>query len=224
MNARVDPGNGAMDVQRAQAQQAVRDLRDRVRRLDDDGLDLILREARSHYAWRDEPVSEAEIRALYDAVRMGPTSMNGCPARFVFVTSQESKDRLAPCVNAGNVAKMTSAPLTVIVAHDVEFWRQLAKLHPHDDRSGMFAADPVKAETAAFRNATLQGAYLIIAARAMGFDVGAMSGFSNAKVDAEFFAGTSWRSNFLCNIGYADETALFQRLPRFAFEEACEII
>ena len=224
MNARVDPGDGAMDVARARAQQAVRDLRDRVRRLDDDGLGLILTEARSHYAWRDEPVSEADIRALYDAVKMGPTSMNGCPARFVFVTSQESKDRLAPCVNAGNVAKMTSAPLTVIVAHDVEFWRQLAKLHPHDDRSGMFAADPHKAEMAAFRNATLQGAYLIIAARAMGFDVGAMSGFSNDKVDAEFFAGTSWRSNFLCNIGYADETALFQRLPRFAFEEACEII
>ncbi len=224
MNARVDPEDGALDGVRAQAQQAVRDLRDRVRRLDDDGLDLILREARSHYAWRDEPVSEEEIRALYDAVKMGPTSMNGCPARFVFVTSQASKERLAPCVNAGNVAKMMSAPLTVIVAHDVEFWRTLAKLHPHDDKSAMFANDPAKAETAAFRNATLQGAYLIIAARAMGFDVGAMSGFSNAKVDAEFFAGTSWRSNFLCNIGYADETALFQRLPRFAFEEACEII
>lgn len=224
MNARVDPEDGALDAVRAQAQQAVRDLRDRVRRLDDDGLDLILREARSHYAWRDEPVSEEEIRALYDAVKMGPTSMNGCPARFVFVTSQASKERLAPCVNAGNVAKMMSAPLTVIVAHDVEFWRTLAKLHPHDDKSAMFANDPAKAETAAFRNATLQGAYLIIAARAMGFDVGAMSGFSNAKVDAEFFGGTSWRSNFLCNIGYADETALFQRLPRFAFEEACEII
>ncbi len=224
MNARVDPEDGALDAVRAQAQQAVRDLRDRVRRLDDDGLDLILREARSHYAWRGEPVSEEEIRALYDVVKMGPTSMNGCPARFVFVTSQVSKERLAPCVNAGNVAKMMSAPLTVIVAHDVEFWRTLAKLHPHDDKSAMFASNPAKAETAAFRNATLQGAYLIIAARAMGFDVGARSGFSNAKVDAEFFAGTSWRSNFLCNIGYADETALFQRLPRFAFEEACEII
>ena len=224
MNARVDPDDGALDAVRARAQQAVRDLRDRVRRLDDDGLDLILREARSHYAWRDEPVTEGDIRALYDAVKMGPTSMNGCPARFVFVTSRESKERLAPCVNAGNVAKMMSAPLTVIVAHDVEFWRTLAKLHPHDDKSAMFANDPAKAETAAFRNATLQGAYLIIAARAMGFDVGAMSGFSNAKVDAEFFAGTSWRSNFLCNIGYADETALFQRLPRFEFEEACEII
>ncbi len=224
MNARVDPDGEALDVARARAQQAVRDMRDRARRLDDDGLDLILREARSHYAWRDEPISEAEIRALYDAVKMGPTSMNGCPARFIFVTSDQAKERLAPCLNPGNVPKMKSAPLTVIVAHDVEFWRHLGMLHGHDDKGAMFANDPVKAETAAFRNATLQGAYLIIAARAMGFDVGAMSGFSNAKVDEAFFAGTSWRSNFLCNIGYADESALFQRLPRFAFEDACEII
>lgn len=224
MNARVDPDGEALDVARARAQQAVRDMRDRARRLDDDGLDLILREARSHYAWRDEPISEAEIRALYDAVKMGPTSMNGCPARFIFVTSDQAKERLAPCLNPGNVPKMKSAPLTVIVAHDVEFWRHLGKLHGHDDKGAMFANDPVKAETAAFRNATLQGAYLIIAARAMGYDVGAMSGFSNAKVDEAFFAGTSWRSNFLCNIGYADESALFQRLPRFAFEDACEII
>lgn len=224
MNARVDPDGDALDLARAKAQQAVRDMRGRARRLDDDGLDLILREARSHYAWRDEPISEAEIRALYDAVKMGPTSMNGCPARFVFVTSDQAKERLAPCVNPGNVPKMKAAPLTVIVAHDVEFWRHLGMLHGHDDKGAMFANDPVKAETAAFRNATLQGAYLIIAARAMGYDVGAMSGFSNAKVDEAFFAGTSWRSNFLCNIGYADESALFQRLPRFAFEDACEII
>ena len=121
-------------------------------------------------------------------------------------------------------AGVRALPVTAIVAHDLEFWRHLVKLHPHEDRRDLFSGDPVKAETAAFRNATLQGAYLIIAARAMGYDVGAMSGFSNAKVDAEFFAGNSWRSNFLCNIGYADETALFQRLPRFTFEESCEII
>lgn len=224
MSALSGSGDIASDEARAGAQQAVRDMRARLRRLDDDGLDLILREARSHYAWTDKPVSEAEIRTLYDAVKMGPTSMNGCPARFVFVTSRQSRDRLAPCLKPGNVAKMMSAPLTVIVAHDVEFWRHLAMLHPHDDMSAMFRDDPAKAEIAAFRNATLQGAYLIIAARALGYDVGAMSGFSNAKVDAEFFAGTSWRSNFLCNIGYADERALFQRLPRFTFEESCEII
>ncbi len=224
MSARAEPGDVGLDEARTRAQQAVRDMRARSRRLGDDGLDLILREARSHYAWTDQPISEAEIRTLYDAVKMGPTSMNGCPARFIFVTTQDSRDRLAPCLKPGNVAKMMSAPLTVIVAHDVEFWRHLATLHPHDDMSAMFRDDPAKAETAAFRNATLQGAYLIIAARAMGYDVGAMSGFSNEKVDAEYFAGTSWRSNFLCNIGYADETALFQRLPRFAFEDACEII
>jgi len=224
MSARADIDDAGPEAARAGAQQAVRDLRGRVRRLGDDGLDLILRDARSHYAWADEPISEAEIRALYDVVKMGPTSMNGCPARFVFVTSKEAKERLAPCVNAGNVDKMMTAPLTVIVAYDVEFWRELPKLHPHDDRRGVFADDPAKAETAAFRNGTLQGAYLIIAARAMGYDVGAMSGFSNAKVDAEFFDGTSLRSNFLCNIGYADEGALFQRLPRFTFEEACTII
>lgn len=224
MSGRAEPGDIAPDEARMGAQQAVRDMRARTRRLDDDGLDLILREARSHYAWTDRPISEAEIRTLYDAVKMGPTSMNGCPARFVFVTSKASRERLAPCVKPGNVDKMMSAPLTVIVAHDVEFWRHFKTLHPHDDRSDMFSGDPVKSETAAFRNATLQGAYLIIAARAMGYDVGAMSGFANDKVDAEFFAGTSWRSNFLCNIGYADESALFQRLPRFPFEDACEII
>lgn len=213
----------SLEDARARARQAVRDMRGRLQRLDDAGIDLILRDARSHYAWKEEPFTAAEMHALYDVVKMGPTSMNGCPARFVWVTSREGKERLAPCVNEGNVKKMMTAPVTVIVAYDVEFWRELPKLHPHDDRRHVFADDPAKAEKAAFRNGTLQGAYLIIAARALGYDVGAMSGFSNAKVDAEFFAGTSLRSNFLCNIGHADEGALFQRLPRFTFDEACTV-
>jgi 3-hydroxypropanoate dehydrogenase len=152
---------------------------------------------------------------------MGSTSMNSCPARFVFVTSKEGKERLAKSVKPANLPKLMGAPLTVIIAYDTEFWRELLKLFPHDDRRGHFSDKPQHAEDTAFRNSTLQGGYMMVAARAMGLDVGAMSGFSNAIVDEEFFAGTTVKSNFLLNIGYADESALFQRLPRFEFDEVC---
>ncbi len=215
---------GEQGEQRAEAWSAIHALRSRIERLDEDSLGLILTEARSHYAWTDREVTDDDIRRLYDVFKLGPTSANGNHARFLFVRTDEAKDKLGACVNEGNVAKLKAAPVTAIIAHDLEFWRHLPKLHPHKDMSATFAADPAKAEAAAFRNGTLQGAYLMIAARALGFDVGAMSGFSNAKVDEAFLKGTTFKSNFLCNIGYADETALFQRLPRFDFDEICELM
>lgn len=209
---------------RSEAWAAIQDIRSRIQRLDDDSLGLILSEARSHYAWTDRPITDSDLRRLYEAFKFGPTSANGNHARFIFVRHPDAKEKLAACVNPGNVEKVQTAPVTAIIAYDVEFWRHLARLHPHKDMSASFSADPHKSESAAFRNSTLQGAYLMIAARALGFDVGAMSGFSNAKVDQAFFSGTTFKSNFLCNIGYADETALFQRLPRFDFDEICQLV
>ncbi|MEM8854930.1 MAG: malonic semialdehyde reductase [Pseudomonadota bacterium] len=189
--------------------------------LDEAAIGLILSRARSHYAWRDRPVPDTLLRRIYEIASSGPTSMNCCPARFVFVTSEAGKAKLAKSLKPKNVPKMMAAPVTAIIAHDVEFWRKLPFLFPHEDRRPFFDGKPAHSEETAFRNATLQGAYFMIAARAVGLDVGAMSGFSNAVVDAEFFAETTLRSNFLCNLGYGDETALFQRLPRFSFEDVC---
>ena len=207
---------------RAAAQQDVRDLRTQISQLDQASIDLILERARSHYAWQDRPVTDEQIHRMYEITKMGSTSMNGCPARFIFVRSKEGKEKLARSVKPTNLPKLMGAPLTVIVAYDVEFWRELLKLFPHEDRRGHFKDKPEYSEETAFRNSTLQGGYLMIAARAIGLDVGAMSGFSNEIVDQEFFAGTTLKSNFLCNIGYADESALFQRLPRFAFDDVCK--
>ena len=207
---------------RAAAQQDVRDLRTQISQLDQASIDLILERARSHYAWQDRPVTDEQIHRMYEITKMGSTSMNGCPARFIFVRSKEGKEKLARSVKPTNLPKLMGAPLTVIVAYDVEFWRELLKLFPHEDRRGHFKDKPEYSEETAFRNSTLQGGYLMIAARAIGLDVGAMSGFSNEIVDQEFFAGTTLKSNFLCNIGYADESVLFQRLPRFAFDDVCK--
>ncbi len=210
-----------MTPERDAAQQAIRDLRAAQPGLDDASIDVILTGARSHYAWQDKPIPEDVLHQLYEITAAGPTSMNTCPARFVFVTSQEGKDRLAKALKPKNVAKMQSAPVTAIIAHDLEFWTHLPFLFPHEDRRPMFEGKPAHIEATAFRNGTLQGAYFMIAARALGLDVGAMSGFSNEVVDGEFFAGTTLRSNFLCNLGYADETALFPKLPRFGFDDVC---
>ena len=147
--------------------------------------------------------------------------MNTCPARIVFVTSEDGKERLKKSLKPANVAKMATAPVTAIIAHDLEFWKELPFLFPHEDRRPLFEGKPAHIEATAFRNGTLQGAYFMIAARALGLDVGAMSGFDNDMVDEEFFAGTTLKSNFLCNLGYADESALFQKLPRFAFDKVC---
>ena len=212
------------DAARVDAQEAVRALRARIERLDDASIDLILRDARSHYAWTDRPVSEDTLRTLYDITINGPTSMNTCPARFIFVTSDTGKDRLAKSLKAKNIDKMRAAPVTAIIAWDPLYWQRLDFLFPHEDRKPLFDGREEYAEETAFRNSTLQGAYFMIAARALGLDVGAMSGFSNAEVDKEFFAENGWKSNFLCNLGYADESALFPKLPRFAFEDVCEMM
>lgn len=209
---------------RASAQARVRAVRAACEKLDDAAIDLILRDARSHYAWTDKPVSDALLHEIFEITISGPTSMNTCPARFVFVRSNEVKARLAKSLKAKNVDKMMAAPVTAIIAYDPNFWTQLPFLFPHEDRRPLFEGKPEHCEATAFRNSTLQGAYFMIAARALGLDVGAMSGFSNEIVDAEFFAESGWKSNFLCNIGYADETAIFQKLPRFGFEEVCSII
>jgi 3-hydroxypropanoate dehydrogenase len=212
------------DALRQQAQDAVRALRDRKERLDDDSIDLILRDARSHYAWTDKPVPDNMLRTLFDITINGATSMNTCPARFKFIRTPAAKERLAKSMKPLNVPKMMGAPVTAIIAWDPAYWDRLDFLFPHDNRKPLFEGKPDYAYDTAYRNSTLQGAYLMIAARAMGLDVGAMSGFSNAVVDQEFFSENGWKSNFLCNIGYADETALFQKLPRFEFDDICEIM
>ncbi|MEL6573320.1 MAG: malonic semialdehyde reductase [Pseudomonadota bacterium] len=218
MNA---PTGDALNALRAQAQQDHRDLHAKISRLDDDAIDLILRGARSHYAWKNEPVDEALLHEIFEIMINGATSMNTCPARVVFVTSAEGKARLAKSLKPANQPKMMGAPVTAIIAHDLDFWKQLPFLFPHEDRRHLFDGNEAYVADTAYRNGTLQGAYFMIAARALGLDVGAMSGFSNAVVDEEFFAGTTLRSNFLCNLGYADETALFQKLPRFQFDDVC---
>ena len=190
--------------------------------IDAAGLDLLFREARSQNSWKDEPVSDETIQALYDVLKFGPTSANSSPARFVFVRTKEGKERLAPALSSGNMAKTMAAPLTAIVAYDPKFFEKLPKLFPHNsDAMNWFTSNDSLAATTAFRNGTLQGAYLMIAARSLGLDVGGMSGFDNAKVDAEFFAYNGWRSNFLVNIGHGDPEGVFARSPRLDFDEAC---
>ncbi len=223
MNMHAPQGKELEELRRA-AHEDVRALRSEINRLDQKSIDLILTRARAHYSWQDRPVSDEQLREIFEIINMGSTSMNGCPARFIFVRSSEQKERLAKALKPANVGKMMGAPVTAIIAYDFEFWKHLPRLFPHEDRRGHFSEKPDHAEETAFRNSTLQGAYFMIAARAIGLDVGPMSGFSNEIVDREFFAGTSWKSNFLCNVGYADESALFQRLPRFDFEDVCEII
>lgn len=213
--------NEQNEAARQQSQQDVLALREQISQLDEASIDLILTRARSHYAWKDVPVTDAQIERMYDIVKMGSTSMNGNPARFVFVRSEEGKEKLAKSLKPANLPKVMGAPLTVIVAYDLDFWTKLHELFPHDDRRHLYDGKPEYTLDTAYRNSTLQGGYLMIAARAMGLDVGAMSGFSNAVVDEEFFVGTNLRSNFLVNIGVADVSALFQRLPRPEFNEVC---
>jgi 3-hydroxypropanoate dehydrogenase len=190
--------------------------------IDAAGLDLLFKEARTHNKWQTTPVSDETLQALYDILKFGPTSANSSPARFVFIRTPEGKDRLKPALSAGNTDKTMAAPVTVIVAYDPKFFEKLPKLFPHNaDAISWFTSNDSLAATTAFRNGTLQGAYLMMAARSLGLDTGAMSGFDNAKVDAEFFADSGWRSNFLVNIGHGDPAGLFDRSPRLTFDEAC---
>lgn len=191
--------------------------------LDDRALDQLFREARTRNLWKRETQPESLWRELYDLVKLGPTSANASPARFVFVTSESGKQRLAPHLSEGNRAKTLDAPAIVIVGHDLEFRHRLPELFPHNPGAKDWFAKPEVAEITALRNGTLQGAYLIVAARALGLDAGPMSGFDSAGVDREFFAGTTVRSNFLCALGHGVDEP-FPRSPRLSFEDACKIV
>ena len=189
--------------------------------LDDAALDQLFRQARTQNKWTDRPVPDAKLRELYDLLKMAPTSANASPGRFVFVRTPEGKAKLKPALSAGNLEKTMNAPVTVIVAHDLHFYDKLPVLFPHaPDAKNWFTGSATFAEQTAFRNGSLQGAYLILAARAVGLDAGPMSGFDAAKVDEAFFAGTNWKTNFLVNLGYGDPEGLFPRNPRLDFEEA----
>ncbi len=192
--------------------------------VNDEALDTIFRAARTQNKWQDKPVSTALLMAVYDLMRWGPTSANCSPARFVFLTTPEAKERLAKLCSPGNAPKVRSAPVTAVIGYDVAFPETLPKLFPHDQTAKTWFADPKHAEHTAFRNGSLQGAYFIVAARSLGLDCGPMSGFDNAKVDAEFFAGTQVKSNFICGLGHGDPSGVFARSPRLSFDEACKIV
>jgi len=191
--------------------------------LNDTALDQLFRTARTQNDFQDRAVETVQLHALYDLLKWGPTSANMSPARFVFVQSPEAKQKLKPALSEGNLAKTLAAPVTVIVAHDEDFHDKLPYLFPHVDAKAWFDGPRENRREAAFRNGTLQGAYLILAARSLGLDAGPMSGFNNAKVDEAFFAGTAIKSNFLVNLGYGDPAGLFPRSPRLSFDEVARI-
>ena len=192
--------------------------------LNDSSLDQLFRQARSYNRWQDREVGDDQLRQLYELTKWGPTTANSCPARLVFVKSDEAKQRLKPCLDEGNVEKSMSAPVVAIIGMDMEFYEQLPKLFPHSDARSWFVGKPEKIEQNALRNSSLQAAYLIMAARALGLDCGPMSGFNYPKLEAEFFPGGTVRANFICAIGYGSEEKLYPRGPRLSFEEACGIV
>ncbi len=191
--------------------------------LDAKALDQLFRTARSYNAFTGE-ISDDTLRQLYDLLKFGPTAANGSPARFLFITSAEAKAKLAPALDEGNRAKTLAAPATVVVAHDMDFHEKLPVLFPHTDAKSWFDGPRENRHEAAFRNGTLQGAYLIMAARALGLDTGPMSGFNNQMVDELFFAGTQWKSNIMVNLGTGDPASIFPRSPRLPFDEAARIV
>jgi 3-hydroxypropanoate dehydrogenase len=188
--------------------------------LDETALDVLFRAARTKWEWTDEPVTDDDLKALYELVKLGPTSANSTPARFVFIRTPEGKEKLKPALSGGNIEKTMAAPVTVIVAQDPLFYQHLPKLFPQEDAKAWFSGNPDLAEETAFRNSTLQGAYLILAARALGIDSGAMSGFDKTKVDRAFFNESGWKANFLINLGHGKPEHPFARLPKLAFEDA----
>lgn len=186
-------------------------------------LATLFTDARTHNAWQAKPVPDSLLREVVELMRWAPTSANCSPARFVFVRSPEAKARLMPLLMEGNVEKTMAAPVTAIIGHDLEFYEHLPMLFPHADAKSWFVGKDQFIKTSAFRNGTLQGAYFILAARALGLDCGPMSGFDNAGVDAAFFSGTQIQSNFLVNLGYGDPAGLFPRSPRFSFDDIARI-
>jgi 3-hydroxypropanoate dehydrogenase len=188
--------------------------------LDENALDVLFRAARTNWEFTEEPVTDDELRTLYELVTFGPTSANCSPARFVFIRTPEGKEKLKPALSPGNLDKTMAAPVTVIVAQDPMFYQNLPKLFPQTDAKAWYSGNPDLAEETAFRNATLQGAYLILAARAMGIDSGAMSGFDKTRVDRAFFSESGWKSNFLINLGHGKPAHVQPRLPKLSFEDA----
>ena len=191
--------------------------------IDPAAIDQLFLKARSHNGWTSQPVDDATLHEIWNLLRWAPTSANCCPLRVVFVKGAEAKAKLLSCMAPGNVEKTKAAPVTAILAMDAEFHEQLPKLFPHADARSWFAGNQPLIDESAFRNSSLQCAYFMIAARALGLDCGPMSGFDKAAVDREFLAGTTWRSNMLCNLGHGDAAALYPRSPRFGFAEACRI-
>jgi 3-hydroxypropanoate dehydrogenase len=207
------------------AQQKVRDQRAQINKADPATLDLLFRDARSHYGWQPRGVDDDLLKSIYELAKWGPTSMNQQPVRFLFVRSPEAKAKLLPALGPSNQPKMMAAPVTAIIAHDLRFFDKLPEVFPPNPKANeIFASNQALAEGNAVRNGTLQAAYFMIAARALGLDVGPMSGFDAGMVDREFLAATSWKTNFLCNLGYGDEARLFQRLPRLSFDDVAKVI
>ena len=206
------------------AQEKFKDLKERTNPLDENSLNLIFGEARSMNGWQDQDVSDAMIHSLYELTKIGPTSTNCSPARFVFVKSEAEKSKLEPALLPNNIPKVMTAPVVVIIAYDLDFSDHMTKLFPHMDVAPMYKGNDEMNVSTAFRNSSLQGAYLIMVARALGLDCGPMSGFNNQLVDETFFSDSNIKSNFLCCIGYGDSTKIFQRLPRLDFDEVCKII
>jgi 3-hydroxypropanoate dehydrogenase len=195
------------------------------RTLDDAGLDLLFRSARTQNGWLETPVTDDQLRAIYQIMRQGPTSANSCPARILFVRTPAAKARLLPALSSTNQDKTRAAPVTAIIGYDTRFFELLPKLFPHrPEMADNYVRNAELAQVTAFRNGTLQGAYFMLAARAVGLDVGGMSGFDNAKVDAEFFPDGRIKSNFLCNLGHGDPAKVLPRLPRLEFDEACAVL
>ena len=192
--------------------------------LDSQSLDTLFVNARSHNGWQEKALPDGIIQQIYELAKMGPTAANSCPARFVFVQSDEAKQRLKACLNDGNVEKSMQAPCVVIFAMDMEFYEKLSKLFPHTDARSWFAGNDKKIEDNAFRSSTLQAGYFMLAVRSMGLDCGPMSGLDYDKLNQEFFPDGKLKCNFICAIGYGDESKLFDRSPRLDFDEACELL
>ena len=189
-----------------------------------EAIKQLFTEARSYNAWQPKPVTESTFHEIYELAKWGPTSANASPMRIVFVTTEEGKAKLIPTLMGGNVEQVKAAPVTAIIAHDEKFYDHLGKLFPAADLRGMFAGNAALAESTAFRNSSLQGAYFILACRALGLDTRPMSGFDNAKLDEAFFKGTAWKSNFICTMGYGDDSKLYPRGPRLDFKDVCKIV
>lgn len=192
--------------------------------LSKEAIDILFTNARTHNAWLDKPVTDAQLQEIYDLMKWGATSANCSPARIVFVRSAAGKEKLLACVSQGNFEKTKAAPVTAIIGMDMEFYEKLPQLFPHADARSWFAGNQAAIDATAFRNSSLQGAYFMLAARAAGLDCGPMSGFDADKLNDTFFAGSSIKVNFICNLGYGDAAQLFPRSPRLAFDEACKIV